>query len=40
MQDAEWHLFVGVVQEDGFLPLDLAAGPVDLVAVEIQHRIR
>ena len=40
MQDAEWHFLVWVVQEDGFLPIDLAARPVDLVAVQIEHRIR
>ena len=39
MQDAERHLPVGIVQEDGFLPLDLAGRPVDLVAVEIEHRV-
>src|SRR5205823_5980865 len=38
MQDAERHLPVGIVQEDGFLPLDLAGRPVDLVAGEVEHR--
>ena len=39
MQDTERHLLVGIVQEYGFLAVDLAGRPVDLVAVEVQHRI-
>ena len=37
MHDAERHLLVGIVQEDGLLALDLAGRPVDLVPVQIQH---
>ena len=40
MHDTERHLLVGIVQEDGFLALDLAGRPVDLVPVQVQHRIR
>ncbi len=39
VDDTERHLLVGIVQEHGFLALDLAGRPVDLVAVQIQHRI-
>ena len=39
VDDAERHLLVGVVQEDGLVPLDLAGRPVDLEVVEIQHRV-
>ena len=39
VDDAERHLLVRIVQEHGLLAVDRAGRPVDLVVVEIQHRI-